>query len=176
MFLLVLLQGNYDMSKIPIPPQAPADSNPAPRGPEETICKLKPSMWRNRPFFFALCILTICSVAAAAPYGRVPLYISLALAATSALILLVWSSRCASTELTITTRRCILRHGILSRFTTEMRHSDIRNIQVSQNLFQRIFGVGYICISSELQDDHDLQVSGLPHPDHIAETIRKMQP
>jgi uncharacterized membrane protein YdbT with pleckstrin-like domain len=156
---------------------------PAPaRSQEETVYKLKPSIWRSQPFTFLLYILLILSPAITAAvayrYGldaRTLALVSVLPCAFGCLMLIVWKLRCKSTELTITTRRCILRHGILGRYTTEIRHSDIRNIQVAQSFWQRICGVGHICISSEMEDEHDLEVSGIPHPDRVAETIRKLQ-
>jgi uncharacterized membrane protein YdbT with pleckstrin-like domain len=168
------------MAKFEVQEPSP-DAQPA-RQPEETICKLKSAMGRNRPFAFLLCMLLLCSplitliVAAAYHFSATPLLLlSLVPFAIGAVFTLVWRLRCSSTELTVTTRRTILRHGILSRYTTEVRHCDVRNVQVFQTFWQRLFGVGHICISSEADDEHDIQVSGMPHPDHIAETIRKMQ-
>lgn len=164
-------------------PTATQPAEPAPpKGPEETISVLKPSMWRNQPFTFALYILLLVSpvilVMAAWRYElnvKTFAIISILPFAFAAVMLLGWKLRCKATELTITTRRSILRHGMLSRYTTEIRHCDIRNIQVAQTFWQRICGVGSICISSEMEDDHDLEVTGLPHPDRIAAAIRKMQ-
>jgi len=157
------------------------ESSPA-RSPEETISILKPSMWRNQPFTFLLYVLLVASPAIVAIIAwlykanvQMLTLISLIPCAFGLVMLLAWKLKCRTTELTITTRRCILRHGMLSRYTTEIRHSDIRNIQVAQTFWQRICGVGAICISSALEDDHDLEVSGLLHPDRIAETIRKQQ-
>jgi uncharacterized membrane protein YdbT with pleckstrin-like domain len=163
------------------PRQEPGQATAAGR-PEETLCRLKPSMWRNQPFTFVLYILLLISPAIAAAVGwayelNVKMLAALALvpAAFAGMMLTVWKLRCASTELTVTTKRCILRHGIMSRFTTEVRHCDIRNIQVAQSLFQRICGVGSMCISSEAEDEHDISVSGIAHPEKVAEMIRKCQ-
>ncbi len=161
--------------------EPPAETN-AQRQPEETLLQLKPSMWRNRPFLFLLCVLLLCSpataLAVATRFGfdaHIPVMASLIPAVVGILVFMVWRLRCSSTELTVTTRRCILRRGVLSRFTTEVRHCDIRNIQIYQTFAQRIFGVGFICISSEAEDEHDIRVHGIPRPQFIAETIRKAQ-
>jgi uncharacterized membrane protein YdbT with pleckstrin-like domain len=168
------------MSKIVIS-EPPAQAGPA-KGPEEVICKLRPSMWRNQPFTFLLYVVLVLSPAITAIvaniYGLNAKTLAMIAAipcAFACLMLLGWKMRCRSTELTITTRRSILRNGIFSRYTTEVRHCDVRNIQVSQSFWQRLCGVGRICISSEMEDDHDILVDGLPHPDHIAETMRKLQ-
>lgn len=168
------------MSKIVIP-EPPAQAGPA-KGPEEDVCKLRPSMWRNQPFVFLLYVILVLSPAitaiAATIYGlNAKIFAMLAAipCAFACIMLLSWRMRCRSTELTITTRRTILRHGVLSRYTTEIRHCDVRNIQVAQSFWQRLCGVGRICISSEMEDDHDILVDGLPHPDQIAETMRKLQ-
>jgi uncharacterized membrane protein YdbT with pleckstrin-like domain len=168
---------------MPKEPTAQQPAEPAPqKGPEETVLVLKPSMWRNQPFTFILYVILLLSPAITAAIAwhyqlnvKVLALVACLPAAFALLMLLSWKIRCRATELTITTRRCILRHGMLSRYTTEIRHCDIRNIQVAQTFWQRICGVGEICISSEMEDVHDLNVTGLPHPDHIAATIRKMQ-
>ena len=123
---------------------------------ETTLYHAHTSMSRNHPFLFVLAVV-------------------LAPAAIGLIILAVWSLRCHSTTLTVTSRRTILRTGILSKYTNEIRHEDVSNIQVRQTFFQRIFHVGYIGISSAAQDEIEIEAAGIPHPDKVAELINAAQ-
>lgn len=111
-----------------------------------------PSMFRNRPVGFVLtCILSLVGV------GLV--------------IFLIWWLRCKGTELTVTNDRSRLRKGILSKSITEVWHQDVRNVQLYQSFFQRIFGVGRIGISSAGQSTIEISVSGIPEPERVKSLI-----
>jgi uncharacterized membrane protein YdbT with pleckstrin-like domain len=50
-------------------------------------------------------------------------------------------------------------------------HSNVRNVQVGQNVFQRIFGVGKIGISSAGQSGVEIEVSGIRNPQKVSKLI-----
>jgi uncharacterized membrane protein YdbT with pleckstrin-like domain len=80
--------------------------------------------------------------------------------------------------LTVTESKTTLRTGILSKNVNEVFHSDVRSIQVNQSLFQRIFGVGSIGISSAGQSSIEIVAAGIPDPNTVRELInanRKQQ-
>ncbi len=81
--------------------------------------------------------------------------------------------RCRATRLIVTTERTTLRTGIVSRQTNEVRHSDLRNVQVRQTAFERMVGVGEVELSSAGQSNVEIAVGGLPDPAGIAELIRQ---
>lgn len=110
-------------------------------------------MFRNSPIGFIL-ILILCF----------PFMIGIP-------IMLIWWLKCKGTVLTVTDEKSILRTGILSKHENEVYHSDIRNVQVKQNLFQRMFGVGYIGISSAGQGGMEIEVSGIPAPTKVKDLI-----
>ena len=111
-----------------------------------------PSMFRNDPLFFILtCILSLVVV--------------------GLIIFLVWWLKCKGTKLTVTSDRTRLRKGILSKSITEVWHKDIRNVQLNQTFFQRIFDVGTIGISSAGQSGVEISVAGIPDPDGVKELI-----
>lgn len=126
-------------------------------GNEEAVIIERPAMFRNRPLLFILCLFLIIL------YG------------IGLLILVIWFLKCKASSLTVTTRRTIYRHGLLSKYTNEIRHQDIRNIQVSQSVFQRILGVGTIAVSSAGQSEMEIVVAGIPGPQKIADLLRKYQ-
>ncbi|MGB1929669.1 MAG: PH domain-containing protein [Mariniblastus sp.] len=73
--------------------------------------------------------------------------------------------------MTVSSERTRLRRGILSKSITEVWHQDVRNVQLKQTLFQRLFGVGMIGISSAGQSGVEISVSGIPDPEVIKSLI-----
>jgi uncharacterized membrane protein YdbT with pleckstrin-like domain len=113
-----------------------------------------PSMFKNNPLGFILSILLI-------PLG------------IGVIILLIWWLRVKGTALIVSDERVTLRTGILSKHTNEIYHTDIRNVQVSQGVFQRMFGVGTIGVSSSGQGGVEIAVAGIPTPQKIKDLIDK---
>lgn len=79
------------------------------------------------------------------------------------------------TTVTVTNKRTTFQEGIVSRKTSEVQHDDVRNIQIDQNILERLLGIGDIAISSSGQDDMEIQAKGIPSPDRLAKVIRKNQ-
>lgn len=89
------------------------------------------------------------------------------------LILLGWWLQCQGTRLTITNTRITLRTGILSKNINEVWHSNVRNVQVSQSFFQRIFDVGKVGISTAGQSGIEIEVAGIPTPSRVRDLINE---
>lgn len=121
---------------------------------EETLYVASPSMFRNHPLGFVISVI-LC-----------PVVIGI-------VIFVIWYLRARSTELTVTNLRTRLHEGWLSRSITEVWHRDIRNVQLTQTVAQRIFGTGRIGISSSGQSGIEIDVSGLRDPDQIKALIDK---
>ena len=111
-----------------------------------------PAMFRNNPLGFALAVM-LCFVVIG--FG----------------ILFVWWLQCRATSLVVTQDRTILRKGLLSKSTTEVWHSDVRNVQISQGLLQRMLGVGTIGISSAGQSGVEILAVGMPDPGAVRRLI-----
>ena len=111
-----------------------------------------PSMFRNHPCYFLLCLL-LCVVG------------------IGIVIFLIWWLKCRCTVLTLTEKTTTLRKGILSRAISEVRHCDVRNIQVYQSFTQRILRVGTVEISSAAPADAEIRVAGIPDPDRVRTII-----
>ncbi len=120
---------------------------------ENDVWSGHPSMFRNRPVWFIFCVLLILL------YGL------------GLLLLLFWWLSCINTTLTVTTKRTILRRGILSKHTREVRHQDVRYLEVKQSFTDRIFGVGTISVSSAAQGMVELEVEGIARPTKVKEVI-----
>ena len=86
-------------------------------------------------------------------------------------VFFIWWVKCKGTTLTVSSERTRLRRGILSKSITEVWHQDVRNVQLKQTLFQWLFGVGMIGISSAGQSGVEISVSGIPDPEVIKSLI-----
>ena len=84
---------------------------------------------------------------------------------------LYWYIKCLCATLTVTNMKTILRKGLLSKYTTEVWHRDVRNVQIQQSFFQRMFGVGRIMISSAGQGGIEIDFVGVPNPSRVKEMI-----
>jgi uncharacterized membrane protein YdbT with pleckstrin-like domain len=122
---------------------------------EQVLYEEHPAMFRNHPFLFILSVILI----AAFGLGLV--------------ILLIWWLQTLGTKLTVTDERITLRKGILSKYTNEVFHTDIRNVQLDQSFFQRLFDVGTIAISTSGQEGIEISVQGIPHPQNVRDLIDK---
>ena len=120
---------------------------------EETLLEANPAMFRNNPFAFILSVILV----AAAGVGLV--------------ILGIWWLHTKAAMLTITNKRTIQRKGLFSRKTTEVLHRDVRNIEISQSIAQRMFGVGSIGIASAGQAGIEIQFAGIRDPDGVKALI-----
>ncbi len=166
----------------PYRPPAAAVAQPARSGgAERTVLVGRPSMWRNHLVGVAVCyplsILVPVLVLVLAWRGeRTPLLLAwVGIGLLPALLLLKWFLDAWGSSLTITTQRSILRQGILSRHTSEVRHRDVRAIYVRQGFVQRLLGVGRIEIASSGHGGIEIGLAGLVDPHAIADVIRGYQ-
>lgn len=123
---------------------------------EETLYEASPSMFRNHPIWFLLCIL-LCIVG------------------VGIIMMIVWYLECRATRVTVSNLRTTLHEGILSRSISEVWHRDVRNVQIHQSFLQRMTGVGRISISSAGQSGIEIDVRGLRDPDSIKRLIDKQR-
>lgn len=148
---------------------------------EETLTVTHPAMFRAQPFtFLALGLLLIAGLAGAGwLWSRNELpgaYVSAGVALFALLCFVIWKIRVHSTKLTITTRRTLLRRGLIARKTSEVRHVDVHLLNIDQSAFERLFNVGSISISSAAgQGEPEIHVRGVPRPRDLVAPIRKQQ-
>lgn len=115
----------------------------------EPLYQACPAMFRNNPLLFILCVISIIGWP----------------------VLLVWYIKSRGSSLTITETMIIHRKGILSKYENEVRIKHVRNVQIRQSLFQRIFGTGYIGISTAGQSGIEIEMNGMPDPDFVQDLI-----
>lgn len=126
-------------------PYAPTN---APLGPEEPVWKGGPSQWVNLGWFL-LALLVI----------PIPWAVYKAL-------------RTATTNYTLSTQRLRMQTGILSRQTEEIELYRVRDSAVSQSLFERLFGLGTLQLSSSDPRTPELSLRGIPAPHEVREHFR----
>ncbi len=113
---------------------------------EETLLEVHPVMFRNNPLLFLLAALTVLGLAA-------------------------WWLSTRASKLTVTNKRSIQRKGLIAKYTTEVLHRDVRNIQVDQSALQRLLGVGSLGISSAGQAGVEIRIEGVRDPEGIKSVI-----
>ncbi|TWU01145.1 PH domain-containing protein [Stieleria varia] len=96
-------------------------------------------------------------------------------AGIAALMLAKWFVESRFQSLQITNERSIYRRGIFNRSTSEVRHSDVRNLKVHQNLYERLLRFGDIAVSSAGQDDMEVVMNDIPQPNEVVDLIRSRQ-
>ena len=149
---------------------------------EEVLLDVRPSMFYAHPFrYVGLVLLSIGGLALtiAAPFvDAVPrwlMWVGIVVMFVCAIIWSVWwFNTHLSIALTVTNKRAILRRGFLSRRTSEVLHSHIRNIRVDQSLLQRIFGVGRLRIDTAAGGGGnvvEIDMRDVPEPNEIKELI-----
>ena len=167
----------------PRPAKAPAAGEgglPPDEGPEQHICVVRPAMFRAHPFRAIFILLLFVAGIIGAVYagkiegtgGQILTYAAL-LPSLFAVLWAVkwWVSAFLWVRLTISNKRTVREEGIVKRRTSEVLHDHVRNVEIDQSLIQRMFGVGYIGISSAGQDDIEIEVRDIPNPYRVKELI-----
>jgi uncharacterized membrane protein YdbT with pleckstrin-like domain len=180
--------------KVDVPSAQPADPSTLGNGElpeidhpergEGELAIVHPAMFRTNPVLFvgywAMLILGVTAIVLAFwNYEFISQTFQMVagaiLALLGAILLGKWFLETRYTELTVTSKRTILRKGIIAKRTSEVQHDDVRNIQVDQNIYERLVGVGDLAVSSSGQDDLEIYVHGIPKPNEVAEIIRDLQ-
>jgi membrane protein YdbS with pleckstrin-like domain len=146
-------------------------------GSEERVLMVRQAMFRARPLtFLGLLLVAIGGISGLVYFGVVQwqaiwFWVSAGAAVAALIVLGFWKISTLDHSIEVTTRRTIETKGIFSRSTSEVRHQDVRNIQVTQSFFQRLFNVGTLGISSAGQDDLEIFVNDLPQPRKVRDAI-----
>ncbi|MEQ9097011.1 MAG: PH domain-containing protein [Phycisphaerales bacterium] len=164
--------------------RAAAAGLPSEFGPEVRVLRLRPAMFRARPFSFIGLVLLMTSagvLALWAAFRKAPLWpgdtfwliVCLLVFVAAAITMLVWFLKTMSACLDITTKRTTESHGLFSRATSEVLHDNIRNIAVKQSFVDRVFNVGIMEISSSGQSGIEITMKDVRDPHGVRETIDK---
>jgi len=166
-----------DVNRVPAnAPSKHAAAEPATphaqRVAEQEICVVRPAMFRAHPLRGAMLVtllvgggvLAVWAVSSEA-VGSWLAWVGVAMMAGAVGWWLTWYLTVHLwTKLRISNKRTIRRHGIIRRHTSEVLHDHVRNVEIKQSFVQRMFGVGYLGISSSGQDDIEIEILDIPDP------------
>lgn len=156
--------------------RAAAMGLPPDSGPEQRVLKLRPAMFRSRPALFSLLALgaiggTVSGAVFAMRGQPTWGYLCGAVALVALIALGIWKIKTLGMSLEITNKRTIASRGLLSRATSEVLHDDIKNLQITQTFWQRVWQVGTVGISSAGQDEIEIVAHDMPRPHEIKRVI-----
>ena len=121
--------------------------------PEDSeILKIRPAMFRNKPFTFLGCVILI-------PVG------------IGIVLLLLWWIETLAQTLFMSDKFTLYREGILRHHDSQVYHVDVTVINVTRSVFDRMLGVGDIEIGSAATDTCEIVVSGVRNPNDIRRLI-----
>jgi membrane protein YdbS with pleckstrin-like domain len=155
---------------------ASPDTDPAPV-PDELV--IRPSQVINYgAYFWAAVQMVVCAVlfAILRRYWPMqwptlsPFIVAIPLVAILGLASLTWL-KTASTSYHFAKGRLTWRMGILSRTAESLELYRIGDVTMHQPLFQRLFGVGRIVISSADANHREVVMEGVPGPDRFRDWL-----
>jgi hypothetical protein len=162
--------------------RAVAAGYPPDSGPEQRVLMVRRAMVRSRPLrFFGTLLVLIGSVVMAG------LFLSSVVAGWAAIVCGVlglaalgligwwWVERFGA-ALEITNKRTVQHKGFFSRASSEVLHDNIRNVQVTQSFWERLWRVGQLGLSSSGQDGVEIQADNLPDPEALRKVIDLYRP
>lgn len=164
--------------------RAAAAGLPSEFGPEVRVLKLRPTMFRARPFSYiglaslmagagVLALIAAIKSEPLWPADGFWLVVCLLMFLAGAIVMGIWFLKTMSACLDVTTKRTTENHGLFSRATSEVLHDNIRNIAVKQSFVDRVFNVGVIEISSSGQSGVEITMKNIRDPHGVRETIDK---
>ncbi len=184
---------SVESSEPPMPASGPAPSGPKrdraaeagfppDSGDEQTVMRVRRCWFRSRPLAFSaaalVCVGGIVGAiwSATSDHAAWVLYLwAIGSLAGLGTIAWWWVDRFGS-SIMITNKRTVQHTGLLRRATSEVVHDNIRNIQVDQSFWQRLWGVGRLGISSSGQDGVEIEINHLPGPDKLREIVDLYRP
>lgn len=78
----------------------------------------------------------------------------------------------ATTNFTLTNQRLRIQTGILTRETEEVEMYRVRDTAIRQSLFERMFGLGTLIITSSDERTPEVLMKGIPGPHDVREHFR----
>lgn len=166
-----------DVNRI-VPSEIPATSRTQSSKPEDLLRMVRPALVRGHPMAcLGVAVLAVggATLAVMSNFNELAwqLWVGLASMAASgiwSLWLFVFGHRWD--RLRITSHRVIDERGILKRSTSEVLHGHVRNIRITQSIWQRIVGIGDLEIDSAAGDgEADIRIANVPGPDAIKRLI-----
>jgi uncharacterized membrane protein YdbT with pleckstrin-like domain len=73
----------------------------------------------------------------------------------------------------LTSDRLIQRHDLFATARQEMELADLRSIDLTQSVRQRLLGLGNVAVASAASAEFLIVMSDIRHPEGVAETVRQ---
>jgi len=141
---------------------------------EKTLFSSHPAMFKYKPVSFSFCkILALSGLVLPLVLTDFSWIVGGAMFVIGASCLLFWWLSTLFITLTVTEKRTILQKGFFSRHISEVFHSNIRNIEIEQTLFQRLFNVGTMRIASAAHSGFEIEIAGIKDPLNLKDIINK---
>lgn len=150
---------------------AAAAGYPSANGPEQDVRKVRPAMFRARPFLFLGMVAGFVAGLVAAVMFPPAWFVGVGVSVAALVALGVWRMRTLGEGLVVTNKRIIDREGFFRKDTSEIRFGDIKNVQVRQSFTDRLLGVGTIVISTSGEHEDTVAMSDVPRPDELVKLI-----
>jgi hypothetical protein len=148
---------------------------------ETELVQVKPVMFRRYPLrYLGYALLTVAGavllIYALLDHRPVLGLLAVAAAVFGGARLLLWWLRVNSTTLTVTTKRSVLRTGVLSPQSVEIPHAAVSDVQVRQNFVNRLLDVGDLSVSGNGGERKAFVVMAVPKVEAIVGHIRNHRP
>jgi uncharacterized membrane protein YdbT with pleckstrin-like domain len=144
---------------------------------EEVFFHGHPS-WRSMPAFPLKGLLTaigagvVAGIVTAIAEGSVDVAtVIIVVMVVFGLMVLVGFIRRLSTTYTITNRRLTIESGVLSRDLHQTRLARVQNVNLRQNVLERILRVGDVDFDTAASADYDFAFRGVAAPRDIVQTV-----
>jgi uncharacterized membrane protein YdbT with pleckstrin-like domain len=95
------------------------------------------------------------------------------LIAAGVIAFIVGLVRARTVSWSLSSDRLIENRGLLASRRREMELADIRSVEVTKRVVQRLIGLGNVTIASAASADYAIRLNDIRDPENAAETIRK---
>ena len=159
---------------------AAAAAAPAEEAAEKDVLTVQPVMFRRYPFRFTAYLVLILAGLYCVALWLIDDWLAIGVLGIAGLALggfrlLSWWLRNRTTSLTATSRRLILKAGSFTSHSTEIPYQEIIDVQVHQDMLNRLMRVGDMTLFTKMPDKHQILVMAIPDPEGTAAEIRKLR-
>jgi len=139
---------------------------------EYALAQFRPALWYYANGFLFGGVLI--AIGAGLLYQkREPIQGGFAVIGVGVLTFIVTMIRARTISWSLTSDRLIEKRGLVASRRREMELADIRSVEVSKRVVQRMIGLGDVTIASAASADYAIRLNDISAPDETAETIRR---
>ena len=142
---------------------------------EYALATFRPSLWYYANGFLIAGVLIALGgrLLYVKPQPPLPPLLGFVPIALGILIIIVTMIRARTVNWSLTSDRLIEKRGLVASRRREMELADIRSVEVTKRVMQRMIGLGDVTIASAASADYAIRLHDIFDPDNAAETIRK---